>query len=299
VAKAPVARLPVIASAPAIASAPVVARAKPTSAVAARALAVQQLLGLKELHPVSIVPQAGVLPTTVAARPASIPSARPAPVPSARPSSAPAARDAMRDDLVARLSTSEGRRKAERLIAEGDELFRSQNFHSALQKYKQAASAAPNLAETHWRSGHALVATHNYDLAARSFKRAVALTDDLSRGGFQLADLYGAATRTKAVHLDSLAEWAMGRGSVSSDPYFLIGLFLQYDGKTARAEKFFEKASDIAGISGGHIAVFLAPAMDVAPTVRTAPHITGASGPAMSGPALNTSIVPIGLSRET
>ena len=51
----------------------------------------------------------------------------------------------------------------------------------------------------------------------------------------------------------------------SSDPYFLLGLFLEYDDQPARAEKFFQKASDLAGISGGHIAVFLAPAEAPAP----------------------------------
>jgi hypothetical protein len=122
----------------------------------------------------------------------------------------------------------------------------------------------------------------------------VGLTDDLGRGGFRLDDLYGAATRTKAVHLDSLAEWAMDRGSVSADPYFLIGLFLQYDGQFARAAKFFEKASDIAGISGGHIAVFLAPAVNAAPAVSAAPPISGTG----SAPTLRTSIVPITLAKE-
>ena len=67
------------------------------------------------------------------------------------------------------------------MIAEGDELFRAQNFHSALQKYKLAASTAPDLAEAFWRKGHALVATHNYDLATTAFKRAIALTEDLGR----------------------------------------------------------------------------------------------------------------------
>ena len=40
--------------------------------------------------------------------------------------------------------------------------------------YKLAASTAPDLAEAFWRQGHALVATHNYELAATAFKRAIA-----------------------------------------------------------------------------------------------------------------------------
>jgi tetratricopeptide (TPR) repeat protein len=197
----------------------------PAATVAARLnqqpLTLQNFLGLKELRPISLK-----LP--------------------------------VKEAPAVRLANADARRKAERMIVEGDALFRAQNFHSALQKYKLAASTAPDLAEAHWRQGHALVATHNFDLAAGAFKRAVALTDDLARGGFRLSDLYGNASMTKTAHLESLAEWAMTRRDWS-DPYFLLGLFLTYDGDPARAERFFQRAADLAGIAGGHIAVFLAP----------------------------------------
>src|SRR4029079_2237563 len=125
-----------------------------------------------------------------------------------------------------------------------------QNFHSALQRYKLAASTAPDMPEAFLRQGHALVANHNYELAATAFKRAIALTDDLGRGGFRLSDIYGGANMTQQQHLESLAEWATTKRG-SSDPYFLIGLFLEYDGQIARAEKFFQKANELAGIGGG------------------------------------------------
>jgi tetratricopeptide (TPR) repeat protein len=205
------------------------------------ALDVQRFLGLKEI---------GSVP--VDAEPTAIALNRVAPALKAL------------DDILARVSTAESRRKAERMMREGDELFRAQNFHSALQKYKLAAVTAPDLPEAQWRKGHALVATHNYEQAATAFKRAIALTEDLGRDGFRLNDLYAGAAMTKAAHLESLAEWAISR-SKSPDPYFLVGLFLNYDGQTARAEKFFQKASDLAGISGGHIAVFLDPAVEASP----------------------------------
>jgi tetratricopeptide (TPR) repeat protein len=156
---------------------------------------------------------------------------------------------------IVRATNPEFRRKAEKYLADGDTLFRAQNFHSALQRYKLAANAAPDLVEAHWRHGHALVATGNYDLAASAFKRAIALTDDTTRGGFQLRDLYGTAVLTKNGHLEALAGHALAR-SESSDPYFLLGVFLTYDGQRERAEKFFDRAADLAGISGGHIAAF-------------------------------------------
>jgi tetratricopeptide (TPR) repeat protein len=186
---------------------------------------IQKFLGMSQLRPVNAAAAAPVAPTLT---------------------------------VTPRLSNAESRRRAERLIAEGDELFRGQNFHPALQKYKAAASAAPDMAEAFWREGHALVATKNFGLATTAFKRAVGLTEDLGRGGFQLDDLYGKATMSKSGHLESLAEYALSH-SGSSDPYFLLGVFLTYDGQPARADKFFQRASDLAGIAGGHIAVFLSP----------------------------------------
>lgn len=156
---------------------------------------------------------------------------------------------------IVRVANPEYRRKAEKYVAEGDALFRAQNFHSALQKYKLASGAAPDMAEAYWRQGHAMIATSNFDLASGAFKRAIALSDDTSRGGFQLSELYGSAVLTKNGHLEALAGHALER-SESSDPYFLLGVFLAYDGQRERAEKFFDRAADLAGISGGHIAAF-------------------------------------------
>jgi hypothetical protein len=233
---------------------PLVASDAPPSAIA-----LQRFLGLKDVRSVALT---AALPTT-ASRPTTL-----------------AARTL--DDVIARFSNVESRRKADRLINEGDELFRAQNFHSALQKYKLAASTAPDLPEAHWRKAHALLATHNYDLATTAFKRAIALTEDFGRGGFRLSDLYGTAAMTKTNHLESLAERAIAR-SGSSDPYFLLGLFLYYDGQPARAEKFFQKAGDLAGISGGHIAAFLDPAEEA----------TEAPGERTVRPAASLPVVPI------
>ncbi len=158
--------------------------------------------------------------------------------------------------IATRVTSAESRQRAMRHLAEGDALYQKQNFNSALQRYKQAASAAPDMAEAFWRQGHAFVATRNYDLAATAFKRAIALGDDLSRGGFRLDDLYAGASITKAAHLESLAELALTK-SGESDAYFLIALFLHYDGQTARAERFFARAAELAGPSSGYLAGFL------------------------------------------
>jgi tetratricopeptide (TPR) repeat protein len=209
------------------------------------ALALQKFLGLKNVQPAPLGDDRAALVAKPVAMPKSL------------------------DGILTRVSNVESRRKADRLIAEGDELFRAQNFHSALQKYKLAVSAAPDVSEALWRQGHALVATHNYELAAKAFKRAIAHTEDLGREGFQLNDLYAGANMTKTQHLEFLAEWALDREN-SADAYFLLGVFLNYDGQTGRAGKFFQRASDLAGISGGHIGVFLDHAEEKGP-VRTVP----------------------------
>jgi tetratricopeptide (TPR) repeat protein len=209
------------------------------------ALALQRFLGLKDIQPAQLGDDRAALVAKPVAMPKSL------------------------DDILTRVSNVESRRKAERLIAEGDELFRAQNFHSALQKYKLAVSTAPDVAEALWRQGHALVATHNYELAAKAFKRAIAHTEDLGREGFRLNDLYAGAAMTKTQHLEFLADWALDREN-SADAYFLLGVFLNYDGQVARAGKFFQRASDLAGISGGHIGVFLDYAEENEP-IRTVP----------------------------
>jgi tetratricopeptide (TPR) repeat protein len=147
------------------------------------------------------------------------------------------------------------RRKADQQISTGDMLFREQNFHAALQRYKTAAQLAPDMAEAYWRQGHALIATANYELASGAFKRALALDPNTGREGFTLAKLYADAELTKTAHIEGLAGWALTRGE-SSDPYFLMAVTLYYDGQADRAAPFFARAAQISGVAGGHIAAF-------------------------------------------
>jgi tetratricopeptide (TPR) repeat protein len=217
----------------------------------------QSFLGLKDIHLVSLAPTAA---------PA---AASPTPVVPASTS--------LKDVGLGLVSKVDNRTQAERLLKEGDELFRAQNFDSALERYKLAGSTTPDLAEALWRQGHALVATHQFDLATRAFKRAIALTEDLGRGGFRLSDLYGPAATTKAEHLESLAGWAAKDNS--ADRYFLVGIFLTYDNQAARAEKFFQKAFELAGTAGGHIAVFLEPATESSAPIVLEPVVKPAASP--------------------
>ena len=173
----------------------------------------------------------------------------------------PIARERIIDRGAIRVSSAEQRVRAQRYIALGDDLFRQQKFHSALQRYKSATQAAPDMAEAFWRQGHALVATSNFDLAASAFKRAVAINPSIRRDGFTLDHLYGPALMAKTTHIEKLAEWALEHRE-SADPYFLLGVTLAYDGQGDRAALFFERAEQLSGIAGGHIAAFTSPADD-------------------------------------
>ena len=165
-----------------------------------------------------------------------------------------------------RVSNADARRKADTYIAQGDELFREQKYHSAVQKYKAAAESAPDIAEAYWRQGHTLVASNRYDLAAGCFKRALAVEGDVRRGGFSLDELYGPAAISRQSHLEALAADALDR-STSSDPFFVLGVFLQYDGQAGRAVKFFHRAAELAAGNAAHIAWFIPGASEPPATV--------------------------------
>jgi hypothetical protein len=197
---------------------------------------------------------------------------------------APGGADVAADSTRARptrFSNPVQRQKAVQLLTAGDKLYREMQYHSALQRYKQAARTAPDLAEAYWRQGHALIATGNYSLASGAFKRALAIDPSIERGGFVLDDLYGDALVAKTAHIEGLAGWAIERTG-SSDPYFVMGVTLWFDGQQERSGKFLAKASELAGMTGSYLAAFEsgpptppAPGLfapdDVRPLVEAAP----------------------------
>jgi tetratricopeptide (TPR) repeat protein len=160
--------------------------------------------------------------------------------------------------LKVRTSNADARRRADRYIAQGDELFEKQNWHSALQKYKLAGQLAPDVAECSWRQGHALIAVNQFDQAAAAFRRALLISDDTTRGGFQLDELYADGVAAKNSHLEALASEALA-STISSDPYFLIGVTLHYGGEPERARKYFERAAAMSAEDGKLVESFLAP----------------------------------------
>jgi len=155
-----------------------------------------------------------------------------------------------------RVSSPTYRRKAEQLIAQGDYLFREQKYTQSIDRYKQAGNLAPDLPEVHWRKGHAYVAMHRYELGAAAFKRGLALARDIDRGGFNLTTLYGPGALVKTSHLEALAGETLVHND-SPELYFLLGIFLRYDGQSERAEKFFLRARELAGPTAAYLTAFL------------------------------------------
>ncbi|MBW3597394.1 MAG: hypothetical protein KY475_08975 [Planctomycetes bacterium] len=184
-----------------------------------------------------------------------------APVPAAPPAVvAPAdpAAEALPAPKV-RESNLAARERAQHFLAAGDRLFREQKHHDALQRYKTAAEAAPDVADAYFRQGFALVATNRYDLAADGFRRGLALEPSWAESLFRLDELYGDADLAKQAHLDALARAALDNPN-DADLMFVLGVFLHFDGQADRARRFFVRARELAGDAAPHLDGFLAAA---------------------------------------
>jgi tetratricopeptide (TPR) repeat protein len=155
-------------------------------------------------------------------------------------------------------SNADARARAARLIALGDEQFGGQQFHSAAQRYRLAAEAAPDVADAHFRQGFAYLASNRHDQAVAAFRRGLAIDPLWVNSSFRLDDLYDGAGLAKSSHIDGLARTALENRS-KSDYYFLIGLVLHFDGQQDRAKRFFERAQKLSGADKSHIQVFLKP----------------------------------------
>ena len=143
-----------------------------------------------------------------------------------------------------------------RFIEFGDAQFAQQKYASAYLRYKEAAKAAPQLADAYFRQGFALVASDKYEWAARAFKRGLELEPRWSTSGFQIDTLYGNNPMAKQAHLDALAQAALDSPE-DADLLFLLGIMLHSDRQDARAELFFQRAKELAGPEVAHLKAFL------------------------------------------
>lgn len=154
-----------------------------------------------------------------------------------------------------RVSNPESIARARQFIAFGDEQFHVQDYSDAFQRYKKAATAAPDLADAQFRQAFSLLAMGRYAPAAKALRHGLALKPEWPQSRFRLDDLYGDNRLAKVTHLEQLATAATERLE-NSDLMLLLGVGLYFDGQAERARLFFERAQDL-GADRESIAGFL------------------------------------------
>ncbi len=195
---------------------------------------------------------------------------QPAPgvVPPLAPPANPPARPVVNDQMRAR---------AQEHLNAGDQHFRGGRYHIALQRYKDATTAVPDLAEGFMRQGWALLALNQYDVAARAMRKGLQLKPDWHTAAFRLQDIYPDGI-AKGAHRDALERAARDR---DTDPQmsFLAGLFAWADRDMDRARGWLTKANQHEIGDATYITTFL----NILPQALPAP--ANANPPAIAPPA--------------
>jgi tetratricopeptide (TPR) repeat protein len=207
--------------------------------------AVRRFLGLDLPLAIPTPPLDAIAPPVAAAKPAvveeGVEAGEPIELPPPRP----------------RDSNAAAKERAAHFIAAGDNLFQEQKHQEALQRYKSAAQAAPDVASSYFRQGFALVATNRYSLAGDAFRRGLTLDPGWPSSEFRLDDVYGDAALAKRTHQDALANAAL-HDPENAELMFVLGVFLHFDGQADRAKKFFARAKELDGGRAASLDGFLA-----------------------------------------
>jgi len=145
---------------------------------------------------------------------------------------------------------------ADRFLGFGDAHFVNQKFAEANDRYRKAATAAPQLADAYFRQGYALMAMGRYDQSVRAIRRGMALEPDWPQSGFRNAELYGDIPQVKTTHFEALAA-ASEKDPHNPELLFLVGVMLHFDGKPERAKPFFERAEQLLAGDDAHVQPFL------------------------------------------
>ena len=168
----------------------------------------------------------------------------------------PAAPDAATIRDRVRKSNRVTRDRAMRFVQFGDALFQKQRYHEAVQRYRSAIEAAPDVADAYYHQAYALLATNRLELAAKAFRIALQLDAGVV-DRFRLGELYEHNLIAMDSHLENLARKALAEPG-NADLLMLVGLFLHDRGQPDRAAKFLQKARQLAGPA----ADFLQPLID-------------------------------------
>lgn len=167
------------------------------------------------------------------------------------------------------LSSAAARLKALKLQANGDQYLRKQMWYHANVNYKQAISAADDLAEAHLRYGIALSVLKRFDEALKQFKRAVFINPALARSAVTLESLLGPDSRLiRSSLLIAAADW-LEADLGNADRLFVMGVLLHFN-QDERAQELFSAALPISG-NAAYIAAFLPEGKAAAPQIVPPP----------------------------
>ncbi len=192
--------------------------------------------GYEAIYPYSVQRGFGVwTPTPV---PATIPRVVDPPAPAVAPKTA--------KKLKVRKTNAASKARAGKFIGYGDKNFEKQSYLSAVERYKAAARAAPDVAEAYFRQGFGFVAMGNYTSAAKAFRRGLGIRSDWSDSPFRLDKIYGDNRLVKTAHLESLA-MAVEANPLDADLLMLLGLQMFFDGQAERSEVFFARVAQLGG----------------------------------------------------
>lgn len=153
-----------------------------------------------------------------------------------------------------RPSNGAAQERARKLTAVGDGWFAKQRYADALESYRQAVKAAPDVADAYMRQMVVLSAQGRYADAVSALKTGLRFSTTVLDGRFKIPELYGENKLAYAAHLDGLAAEAARRPA--SDLWYLIGVMLYFGDEPRRAEPFFVKAAETAVGETWHVEVF-------------------------------------------
>ncbi|QGJ71844.1 Hypothetical protein PBC10988_35560 [Planctomycetales bacterium 10988] len=135
--------------------------------------------------------------------------------------------------------------RAQEWIALGDEKFHDQLFAEAIEAYRKAVIAVPQLAEAQFRYAFALAKIKRFDRAASVFRHGLTLDPTWPAGNFDIDQLYEENQVAKEAVLDSFA-LELEKSPENEDLMFLLGLHLYFDEQRIRSEPFFREAARLA-----------------------------------------------------
>jgi len=128
---------------------------------------------------------------------------------------------------------------------QGDIWFQKQNFLQAYSRYKQAASAAADLAAPRFRMAYALIALKRYELAVTEMVRGIQLDPNYPVTGDGPTKVMGPENQIAANALPSqVADWVR-QDMRSPDRLFLLGAILRMNGDVDRSQVCFEAAAQL------------------------------------------------------